>query len=1410
MTMKNKKSIGEQGTLLIEAIAMLGLIALVTPTLYKKSAERLQEIQDINGATQARTFNHVIETFIKSEFSGLLVATNLSSSKTVQLSLDSTSASGFYPEGYSAYVPYGYVPGDIKNYESAKVYVRNDDGRLTSYIIFPASVDPGKKRASRMASLVGANGGVVNKPFGGGSNDLQADGTGGAWALDKNMLQDLLTSADLSSLTENSLIVTSTEPISITNEDSDKFLYRVPPEASGDDGSKYYRNTMVANLYMGGHDEESDYGALARQYYSIYNVRRLSLNTNCNHEFINDSTHATGAGIYCEPEVADLYIGKPFGGASSGTLDGNENERGYQHSGNTGAAWIYGNLSALKDNFRLFRAGTTGMRGIDGYDDNMERSADGYDVLEFSRVGSSSSDVDFSVFRAQNSDASAEVAMLDNFMVARMDGGVPEFSLGHGSSLTETDGSLIYAKGDDLVKTVSINGNEDVFSGARTTNINRQGGTVNINGSSAALGPGDTYINDAGGSLTAGHGGDWIYANGVGNSAQVYLLQGEGLNSGDSGDNRIFAVGTAGDDKSKNHMIWADSSVVSLRGGALQAFGKDMMTAGSKAGGRDNIAQYGGPNIPEPLKGQLGLTSRYTDVLGSAYFGENEIDENQVDGLTYSRDNWRVGIGGSAWVDDLLFARDAWFHRSGFKELHAGFSSYTAYSSTPQKGWLNAYEDGVMIRNPNIAGSPSAKWTSSDTMFRAESSLVSIYDTDGAGALFKEGVAQVGYSPNDLQRFDNLFMADSSAANVIGKDNVNVYTGSSLSSSPTNTGEVNIQNNAMLFTGQAGDVSSSVKRNTIEARAAQFAIKTTHEGLDIEEHSQFYLDDKDAKVRYVDFGVYDKATSATVFKVRPDVDTTGTLLTGSSDTANVQVRGSFHVTGNNVIHVASNKNNRAGTDTDVGRDKDAHAMFEVDPEYVQIWAKDASGYAKGGDYFAMVKVNPQDIGGEAVPSEVLNSSSVYIRRGAIELEKSSGSSYAADAGYGYIRANRFVSNVSGSAVAIPQAPNNGYTTGTEYDQFMVNPAYTSVMHDIKLTTRGGARLSDILPDYVLKGVYNLVNNRKEGDDSKAPGASHEVDTRKFWANPFIGVVPYAVCPPGYRNLATVMPISFRMGEAGDIMLANGLSMDGLKSGGTRYVVNPKPRHAKTLQAAQSTGGRIVNDLTLTEVSSLVYNEVYKSADTFEEFQNVMRFKTEGWFWGLPAEYTNSTWTDLKSKLKSVTIDGVTVWQYSENGADYSTVPTPLYFQQNTWLKTSLVPGDNGWDAYMGFLYDKEYWTADLGGTNATNTALSNYNPKGYNDSGAGGASLPDNLVWNMFPVPTHTLEGHGTVYCYFDREAFYKKDTKWKNYIDNIDQIGTLRGENSSGATFRGVGSSKSSGYTERLHDPTLKYSDPW
>lgn len=46
----------------------------------------------------------------------------------------------------------------------------------------------------------------------------------------------------------------------------------------------------------------------------------------------------------------------------------------------------------------------------------------------------------------------------------------------------------------------------------------------------------------------------------------------------------------------------------------------------------------------------------------------------------------------------------------------------------------------------------------------------------------------------------------------------------------------------------------------------------------------------------------------------------------------------------------------------------------------------------------------------------------------------------------------------------------------KYVNYQLDPAYTSVMNDIRLTSRGGARLSDILPNYILKEMGRINGN----------------------------------------------------------------------------------------------------------------------------------------------------------------------------------------------------------------------------------------------------------------------------------------------------------------------------------------------
>lgn len=51
---------------------------------------------------------------------------------------------------------------------------------------------------------------------------------------------------------------------------------------------------------------------------------------------------------------------------------------------------------------------------------------------------------------------------------------------------------------------------------------------------------------------------------------------------------------------------------------------------------------------------------------------------------------------------------------------------------------------------------------------------------------------------------------------------------------------------------------------------------------------------------------------------------------------------------------------------------------------------------------------------------------------------------------------------------------------SKYNKFRVDPAFISVMNDIKVTSRGGARLSEALPNYILKGIYEMTNSYGSG------------------------------------------------------------------------------------------------------------------------------------------------------------------------------------------------------------------------------------------------------------------------------------------------------------------------------------------
>jgi len=1336
--MKLQEKSDQRGTLLVEALAMLGLIAMVTPTLYKKSAERLQEIQDINIASQARTMNSVVETMMKANVTDLLEATSSAGNETIILTYDDDSTrsgdecSGKYcfEKGYSAYVPFGFNVGEIKNYKMPTIYVHNDNSSLTSYIVYPKEANITRKRAAKIASLVGANGGMV------WDESSTVQGTGDAWSLDSEMITDL--DIDTADLTENSLVVTSVEPITIDNQDSEKFLYRVPPE---DGDMQYYHNMMVTDIYMGGLEDGGIYVEHGRQFHSIFNTRKLMLNSTCDRHIISGDVPGSMS-AHCDPDIADLYVGRPVGNF----LEEDRHSRG-SGSSNTGAAWIYGNLSALNSRFRLHNT----EYGI-GQDENdptqrvMVRT--GRDVMEFLRLNDSS-DVDLVVFRADNGEGedSASVGLLDDFVLANESSGTYEFKVGGSSAAGGgVEGGFIHAyqeSGDYVIKL-----NSRPAGSSAITYINDHGGQVFINqGGDSSIA--DTHINEDGGRFLVGEKqGMWIAASGSSaTSSSVYILRGDDLGVGAT-DNRIFAVG--GSDAQRN-MMYAESSYTGLKDGQLRVYGTASNYDMDNVGGL-GITEYNG--IPTG-DGSMLLNTKYTDILSSTFMtnvGKTQMSSNVGGDLEYARKDWTLGVAGSAWVDDLLFANEAWFNDQGSRNLHAGFSSYTQFKDDRDTGWLNVYggqNGGVYIRRNADTG--TLENDTSSTVFWADSSQVHYRDFNGAYGYVKDGVGVLGWEdPNGSVNYGNYFAADSSKALVSASTLVSIKT---MDETPTSS-IVDVQEGALTL-NKHPELLSEDLGNRIDARAGEFALWTTGQGARGSSDAQFFANKEDIRTRYVNFTV-EKENSSAVFKVMPDLDNVA-----SSSDANVLMDGTVHVTGNEVIHIASNSHNTAELDS-------SRAMFEVDPDYIQVMGIDGDGNVNTDK--PLFRIGARDIDASSTVSNAMSGdASVYIRRGAIELEHTdtaivSGGD-AADTGVGYIKADRLV---SGAGISINANPKNLRDT---YDQYMVNPAYTSVMHDIKLTTRGGARLSDVLPDYVLKGVYNMINDQGNPDD----------------ASPFIGIVPFAPCPPGYENLATVVPISFNVGQAGDII-----------KDGDKYKVNTASRQADILNNA---GGRDIRHPNYEEASSIVVNGVYNTFDDNpDSFVSNQTPRVEGWFLGVKPNYTNSSQTTTDTTLEWDSGHNYAIYK-AGNGSAEEIMAYPLYFQQNTWLKTSLAPeGDSGWKAYMGFLYDTAEWSnfntrsGDFTGAPVN----SNYTTGGGN---AGGGASMGSFIWNLFPVAQNTLEGHATVYCYFNRAEFNNwQDSSGRSLVDQMDLLGTAE----NGGDPRGERS------PDQLDDPTLKYKDPW
>ncbi len=92
----------------------------------------------------------------------------------------------------------------------------------------------------------------------------------------------------------------------------------------------------------------------------------------------------------------------------------------------------------------------------------------------------------------------------------------------------------------------------------------------------------------------------------------------------------------------------------------------------------------------------------------------------------------------------------------------------------------------------------------------------------------------------------------------------------------------------------------------------------------------------------------------------------------------------------------------------------------------------------------------------------------------------------------------------------------------EVQNYVLDPAYTSVLNDIKLTSRGGARLSEILPNYIAKGVYVL--NRPSGTSTTASSFTTSIEK--------------PLCPSGYAPAIIVTPTRWDSGRVNEIDISH--------------------------------------------------------------------------------------------------------------------------------------------------------------------------------------------------------------------------------------------------------------------------------
>ena len=1487
------KNMMERGGLMIEALAMLGLIAVVTPTMYKKSAERTLEVEDINTATTVRTYMNAVEAFMSNEYGTLVGQPELNEEGAIA---DPDARRGFFYESaddttlnrpigsrdfhgnegdpvlalssadLEPYLPYHFETNNpLYDYGEPQARVVKNGNNLTAFVQFPARQGQadgiGQERTARIASLVGATGGYVL------SDGQQARGVGGIWNLDSNNMTALFGGAG----NPYSLVTASANVAMDVNGgqlDNDKYLQRTREDDSTAEGDELWRNTMRTDLYMGGNldDNSNETQNTAGQdndtKHSIRSILSMivgaekapevgrvdddgnPVNDTEGHQimdevqnyglYIHGSDHGADSDSYADAYIGGaleaiqqgLYVshGRMVGegdGPAEGAVDGEGNP--IEDTRYRGAQFLFGDGDGAEYRTEIRGDGDIYNEGYNGIlFDRMMQATDGAAVQIGGEYGIT---MDYTPAGADPwGENVLDIALGNTVQIGE-----------HGKATNGATPSNVY----DTFVNVFTNDDEDKTPwGYRTT--------TNNSGIETEVADGKSLVKD-------------MY---------VTTKTTDGVTT-TTGTVPNFPMSIGANTKVEGTLAAAQMDTNKLRAAKLEAGSKKVgdekkWLVATESGVTISDIDQGNPDAEPPVSGtgphatfkhegismytdKANLHTHYSTEIdtygGGAYFALKGSDGNSRAelGTQLSKEGNRGTrvqvIGGNATGSDAInFVFDSGRMSSGMTKNSK--LSITSSDMNDNTITVTAKRDDYDWRGDLILTAEDGSYNVGDDTV-TESGRVTIKSnkmraTMGAGEGNEFVISSEENNGDSPWAYDHRTRViggwldlENSGLNVMAVD----PTGKQYRNSP-------------IFTVRSGspDVYGGDSQST---HSDQFSGRINNDPM-IGESDQQYLASMHGPFVFTDFvskdGIQDK-------------DYTKLMSIGSfNKDAGVNIVADDNLHGTHTFNPAPGVTETIDQIVPGGRNillidqmNDAAEREDV----VSSYSKDSVT----GSYSGRYTVDP---------------GTIYMRKGMVEVVSDvspavgSSTDYSAKQGSGIVQASRFVANnvdSTGNLVEVPTLFNSTvYSTynganGSDgnalqrYDTYMVNPAYTSVMHDIKLTTRGGARLSDILPDFINKGIYVANNTVAESSNGRSMkftlGEGLTVSGFESMAgvndpaSPFMGAVPAPQCPPGYGRVITVSPVSFQMGQAGRprwqtlgdgkktiYAAAEDVLPQVMKSAGKGAEAN-EDNYKKLVDNEDDESG--VDGGAMSPSHTTKYRElqwdttgvVLKATVTSSEgdegektISNISNTAVSSDGEGLMYVHTPITKDGTNAHARAYVLGVAT--------SDTDNLYQPLTFQQSTFLKTAAVPlvqncqtqfgwgqGDiathcgansyvRAWAILMGFIYPESTYGA----------LIHTLGVDIFSDqSSAGDGMGPAAFYWNVFPVLREHLEAYATVYCYYDRTNLYgdNANTGGVQYVDPYDYLASP-----PTSYERQQETTEQQNYIKRLNDPSMKYNEVW